>query len=47
VSNPDVARVEQTAQRSERFRHALACAWFEGDLPPQDAARLRRLAGRG
>lgn len=46
-SNPDVARVEQAAQRSERFRDALACVWFDGHLPPQDVARLRRLAGRG
>jgi hypothetical protein len=46
-SNPDVTRVEQAAQRSERFRVALACAWYDSNLPPDDVARLRRFGGRG
>jgi hypothetical protein len=46
-SNPDVARVEHAAQRSERFRLALAGSWFDRKLPPQDAARLRRVTGAG
>ena len=45
-SNPDVARVERAAQRSERFRLALAGSWFDRKLPPEDVARLRRFGGR-
>jgi hypothetical protein len=47
MSNPDVVRVEQAAQRSERFRLALTYAWFDDELPPKDVARLRRFGGRG
>jgi hypothetical protein len=46
-SNPDVARVERAAQRSERFRLALAAAWFDSKLAPEDVTRLRRFGGRG
>jgi len=37
---PDVDRVENAAQRSERVRVALAGAWYDSKLPPEDAARL-------
>jgi len=44
---PDVDRVEAAALRSERFRKALAGAWYDRKLPPQDVARLRRFGGAG
>jgi hypothetical protein len=43
-SNPDIARVEQIAQRSDRVRLALAGVWFNDRMPPDAAARLKRLA---
>jgi hypothetical protein len=44
---PDVDRVERAAKRSERFRVALAGAWYDSKLPPGDVARLRRFGGQG
>lgn len=41
-SEPDVSRVDQLAQSNPRFRMALRCAWFDSELSPEDAARLRR-----
>jgi hypothetical protein len=41
-ARPNVARVDELARRSSRFRIALRCAWFDQELPPDDAARLRR-----
>jgi hypothetical protein len=46
-THPDVARVEEVAQRSERFRLALAGAPYDRKLPPEDVARLRRFGGKG
>ena len=34
-------RVEGWALRSETFRKALRCAWFDNDVPKPVAARLR------
>jgi hypothetical protein len=39
---PDIDRVDEAARRSAKFRYALRCAWFDRDLPPADAERLRR-----
>ena len=39
---PDVDSVDQAARRSASFRYALTCAWFDRDLSPADAERLRR-----
>jgi len=44
---PDVARLEEAAQRNERFRLALAAAWYDRKLPSEDVARLRRFGGKG
>jgi hypothetical protein len=46
-NDPDIARVDEAARRSERFRIALTMAWFDRKLPPQDVARLRRFGGEG
>jgi hypothetical protein len=40
--DPDIRRVEQAAEINPRFRVALRCAWFDAELPNEDAARLRR-----
>jgi hypothetical protein len=37
-----VDRIEGAASRSDAFRKALRCAWFEDDVPPDVAVRLRR-----
>jgi hypothetical protein len=37
-----VDRIEGAAERSERFRYALRCAWFDGHIPPAVSVRLRR-----
>jgi len=44
--DPDVARVEEAAERSERFRVALAAARYESKLSGEDVARLRRFGRR-
>jgi hypothetical protein len=44
---PDVDRVDGAAQRSERFRRALAGAWYDSKLPLEDVSRLRRFGARG
>lgn len=41
-ANPDIARVDEVARRSVRFRTALTMARYDSDLPPKDVARLRR-----
>ena len=46
-NRPDVDRVDEAAQRSERFGRALAGAWYDRKLSPDDVARLRRFGGRG
>jgi hypothetical protein len=46
-NHPDVDRVDEAAQRSERFRQALAGAWYDSKPLPEDVARLRRFGGRG
>jgi len=40
--DPDIRRVERAAETNPRFCVALRCAWFDDDLPNEDAARLRR-----
>jgi hypothetical protein len=42
VSTAVIDRVEHAAIHSEAFRKALRCAWFDGQLSPDVAARLRR-----
>jgi hypothetical protein len=42
AAEPDIARVEGAATRSDAFRTALTMAWFESSLGQQDTARLRR-----
>ncbi len=39
---PDVDAVDEAARRSRKFRFAFTCAWFDRDLGPADADRLRR-----
>ncbi len=39
---PPIALIDEHAQRNEKFRVALRCAWFDEDLPAADAERLRR-----
>jgi hypothetical protein len=46
-NRPDLDRVEAAAEHSQRFRLALAGAWYDRKLPPDDVARLRRFGGRG
>lgn len=38
----DIDRIDEQARRHERFRIALRCAWFDGELPADQARRLRR-----
>lgn len=45
-TGPDVGRIEKAAQRSDRFRLALAGAWYDRKLPPEDVARLKRFGSR-
>jgi hypothetical protein len=42
-TEPDLPAVERAAGKSERFRTAVRCAWFDKKLAPEDAARLRAL----
>jgi hypothetical protein len=44
--DPDVERVDETARRNSRFRLALANAWYDKKLAPEDVVRLRRFGGR-
>lgn len=37
-----VDEIDEQAQRHEKFRYALRCAWFDDKLPEQAAKRLRR-----
>jgi len=37
-----IDRIEGAAERNERFRLALRCAWFDDQVPPDVQKRLRR-----
>jgi hypothetical protein len=41
-----IDRIEGAAARNANFRRALRCAWFDDDVSPDIAKRLRRFGGR-